>query len=156
MFRCWDCSRSSGVFIVCSGSGRKILGAIMQTGLMDVFAVRVSLLCIVCECVFLIVSICSSSARRRQPTRCPLIPHPSQAARVPGLDTKNPAIICPSANADVAVAEAVSGSLSFNGRRCTALKMSLASLTASCLASARPWIRKERPSPRWQRWTIPA
>jgi glyceraldehyde-3-phosphate dehydrogenase (NADP+) len=40
-----------------------------------------------------------------------------------GLDAKNAAIVLPDADLDLAVKECVLGSLSFNGQRCTALKM---------------------------------
>ena len=40
-----------------------------------------------------------------------------------GLEAKNPAIILPDANLDLAIQECVTGSLSFNGQRCTALKI---------------------------------
>ena len=40
-----------------------------------------------------------------------------------GLEAKNPAIVLPDANLDLAIAECVAGSLSFNGQRCTALKV---------------------------------
>jgi aldehyde dehydrogenase (NAD+) len=40
-----------------------------------------------------------------------------------GLDAKNAAIVLPDANIDLAVKECLLGSLSFNGQRCTALKM---------------------------------
>jgi len=40
-----------------------------------------------------------------------------------GLDAKNPAIVLENANLDNAVDECVLGSLSFNGQRCTALKI---------------------------------
>ena len=40
-----------------------------------------------------------------------------------GLDAKNPAIILENANLDNAVDECILGSLSFNGQRCTALKI---------------------------------
>lgn len=40
-----------------------------------------------------------------------------------GLDAKNAAIILPDADLDLTVRECVLGSLSFNGQRCTALKM---------------------------------
>ena len=39
------------------------------------------------------------------------------------MEAKNPAIIFPDADLDLAVSEAVLGSLSFNGQRCTALKI---------------------------------
>jgi glyceraldehyde-3-phosphate dehydrogenase (NADP+) len=40
-----------------------------------------------------------------------------------GLEAKNPAIVLPDADLDLAVSECISGSLSFNGQRCTALKI---------------------------------
>jgi glyceraldehyde-3-phosphate dehydrogenase (NADP+) len=40
-----------------------------------------------------------------------------------GLDAKNPAIILPDADIDLAVRECLLGTLSFNGQRCTALKI---------------------------------
>ena len=40
-----------------------------------------------------------------------------------GLDAKNAAIVLPDADLDLAVKECLLGSLSFNGQRCTALKM---------------------------------
>jgi glyceraldehyde-3-phosphate dehydrogenase (NADP+) len=40
-----------------------------------------------------------------------------------GLEAKNPAIILPDANMDLTVSECITGSLSFNGQRCTALKV---------------------------------
>ena len=40
-----------------------------------------------------------------------------------GLDAKNAAIVLPDADLDVAVRECLQGALSFNGQRCTALKM---------------------------------
>jgi glyceraldehyde-3-phosphate dehydrogenase (NADP+) len=40
-----------------------------------------------------------------------------------GLEAKNPAIILPDADLDLAVSECMLGSLSYNGQRCTALKI---------------------------------
>ncbi len=40
-----------------------------------------------------------------------------------GLDAKNPAIVMQDADIDNAVAECITGTLSFNGQRCTALKI---------------------------------
>jgi glyceraldehyde-3-phosphate dehydrogenase (NADP+) len=50
-------------------------------------------------------------------------PRPHRLRCVLGLDAKNPAIILPDADLDLAVAECLQGSLSFNGQRCTALKI---------------------------------
>jgi len=50
-------------------------------------------------------------------------PRPHRLRCVLGLDAKNPAIILPDADLELAVAECLEGSLSFNGQRCTALKI---------------------------------
>jgi glyceraldehyde-3-phosphate dehydrogenase (NADP+) len=50
-------------------------------------------------------------------------PKPNRMKSVLGLEAKNPAIVLPDADIDNAVAECLSGSMSFNGQRCTALKI---------------------------------
>ncbi|MGE5398147.1 MAG: NADP-dependent glyceraldehyde-3-phosphate dehydrogenase [Chitinophagales bacterium] len=50
-------------------------------------------------------------------------PRPHRLKTCLGLEAKNPAIVLPDADLDVAVDECVLGSLSYNGQRCTALKM---------------------------------
>ena len=50
-------------------------------------------------------------------------PKPHRLRSVLGLEAKNPAIILPDADLEVAVKECVGGSLAFNGQRCTALKI---------------------------------
>jgi glyceraldehyde-3-phosphate dehydrogenase (NADP+) len=50
-------------------------------------------------------------------------PKPHRLRSVLGLEAKNPAIVLPDADLDVAVRECVLGSLSYNGQRCTALKI---------------------------------
>ncbi|WP_210514184.1 NADP-dependent glyceraldehyde-3-phosphate dehydrogenase [Hymenobacter terricola] len=52
-----------------------------------------------------------------------LHPKSNRLRAILGLDAKNVAIIMPDADLDVAVREAVLGALSFNGQRCTALKL---------------------------------
>ena len=52
-----------------------------------------------------------------------LHPKPHRMKAILGLDAKNPAIILPDADLDNAVSECVTGTLSFNGQRCTALKI---------------------------------
>lgn len=42
---------------------------------------------------------------------------------VTGLEAKNPGVVLPDADLDVAVRECVGGSLTFNGQRCTAIKL---------------------------------
>ena len=50
-------------------------------------------------------------------------PKPNRLRSVLGLEAKNPAIVLQDADIDLAVSECISGSLSFNGQRCTALKV---------------------------------
>jgi glyceraldehyde-3-phosphate dehydrogenase (NADP+) len=50
-------------------------------------------------------------------------PRPHRLRCVLGLDAKNPAIILPDADLDLTVAECLQGSLTYNGQRCTALKI---------------------------------
>ena len=50
-------------------------------------------------------------------------PRPHRLRCVLGLDAKNPAIVLPDADLELAVEECLQGSLSFNGQRCTALKI---------------------------------
>jgi glyceraldehyde-3-phosphate dehydrogenase (NADP+) len=50
-------------------------------------------------------------------------PQPHRLRSVLGLEAKNPAIVLPDADMDLTVRECVKGSLSFNGQRCTALKI---------------------------------
>lgn len=52
-----------------------------------------------------------------------LHPKLNRLRSVLGLDAKNAAIVMPNANLDVAVKECLLGSLSFNGQRCTAIKI---------------------------------
>jgi glyceraldehyde-3-phosphate dehydrogenase (NADP+) len=50
-------------------------------------------------------------------------PKPHRLRSVLGLEAKNPAIILKDADLDLAVKECILGTLSFNGQRCTALKI---------------------------------
>ena len=50
-------------------------------------------------------------------------PHKNRLRLILGLEAKNPAIILPDADLNHAVSECISGTLSYNGQRCTALKI---------------------------------
>src|SRR5690606_6303100 len=52
-----------------------------------------------------------------------LHPRPHRLRAALGLDAKNPGIVLPQVDLDNAGEEAVTGALSFNGQRCTALKI---------------------------------
>jgi glyceraldehyde-3-phosphate dehydrogenase (NADP+) len=93
----------AGVVNIVFGRGRTIASPIMKTGLVDVLALIGH----------------SSSAISLQD----LHPKKNRLRLVLGLEAKNPGIILPDADLDQTVAECISGTLSFNGQRCTALKV---------------------------------
>ena len=92
-----------GVINIIYGKGRETVGVLMETGKIDVFA-------------FIGTNKGASDIKK-------LHPKPHRLRSVLGLDAKNPAIILPDADIDTTVNEALAGSLSFNGQRCTALKI---------------------------------
>jgi glyceraldehyde-3-phosphate dehydrogenase (NADP+) len=93
----------AGVINIIYGKGRDTVGALMETGKIDVFA-------------FIGTNKGANDLKK-------LHPKPHRLKSILGLDAKNPGIILADADLDNAVAECVSGSLSFNGQRCTALKI---------------------------------
>ena len=92
-----------GVVNTVYGDGAKIIGPLMTSGKIDVLA-------------FIGTSRVADILKKQHP-----MPHRLRC--VLGLDAKNPGIILSDADIDMAVKECVLGSLSFNGQRCTALKM---------------------------------
>ena len=92
-----------GVVNIVFGRGRKIASPIMQTGKIDVLALIGH----------------SSSAVALQD----LHPNKNRLRLVLGLEAKNPGIILPDADLDLTIKECISGTLSYNGQRCTALKI---------------------------------
>ncbi|MBH9384085.1 NADP-dependent glyceraldehyde-3-phosphate dehydrogenase [Pseudomonas aeruginosa] len=92
-----------GVINVIYGRGRETVSALMASGKVDVFA-------------FIGTHSGASDLKKLHPR-----PHRLRAAL--GLDAKNPGIVLPQVDLDNAVNEAVTGALSFNGQRCTALKI---------------------------------
>jgi glyceraldehyde-3-phosphate dehydrogenase (NADP+) len=92
-----------GVINILYGRGREVASPIMKSG-------RVSVLALIGN---------SKSAIALQD----LHPNKNRLRLILGLEAKNPAIILPDANLDLAIQECVTGSLSFNGQRCTALKV---------------------------------
>jgi glyceraldehyde-3-phosphate dehydrogenase (NADP+) len=92
-----------GVVNVIYGSGRTLCGAIMETGQLQIFA-------------FIGTNKGANDLKKMHPK-----PHALRS--VLGLDAKNPAIILADADIAATVKECVLGSLSFNGQRCTALKI---------------------------------
>ncbi len=92
-----------GVINVIYGRGRETVGALMETGKIDVFA-------------FIGTNRGANELKKAHPKS-----HRLKA--ILGLDAKNLAIILPDADLDNAVSECILGSLSFNGQRCTAIKI---------------------------------
>ena len=92
-----------GVVNIIYGRGRTLATPIMKSGKIDVLAL-----------------IGHSSSAKSLQTQHPKV---NRLRLVLGLEAKNPAIILPDADLDVAIEECIAGSLSFNGQRCTALKV---------------------------------
>jgi glyceraldehyde-3-phosphate dehydrogenase (NADP+) len=92
-----------GVVNTVYGEGRVVAAALMASGRVDVLA-------------FIGTSPVADRLKK-------LHPKPHRLRCVLGLEAKNPAIILPDADLDVAVNECLLGALSFNGQRCTALKL---------------------------------
>ncbi|WP_372975394.1 NADP-dependent glyceraldehyde-3-phosphate dehydrogenase [Muriicola sp.] len=92
-----------GVVNILFGRGRSVAAPIMKTGKVDVLA--------------LIGNSRSANALQEQH------PKSNRLRLVLGLEAKNPAIILPDADMDLTVEECITGTLSFNGQRCTALKI---------------------------------
>ena len=93
----------SGVVNTAYGDGAEVVGPMMQSGKVNVLA-------------FIGSSRVADMLKKQHPAshrlRCVL-----------GLDAKNPAVVLPDADIGKAVEECVLGSLSFNGQRCTAIKI---------------------------------
>ena len=92
-----------GVVNVLYGRGRVLATPIMETGKIDVLALIGH----------------SSSANALQNSH----PKSNRLRSVLGLEAKNPGILLPDADLDLAIDECIAGTLSFNGQRCTALKI---------------------------------
>ncbi len=92
-----------GVLNIVYGRGREIAAPIMASGRIDVLALIGN----------------STSAKALQDQH----PHKNRLRLILGLEAKNPAIILPDADLDLTIDECISGTLSFNGQRCTALKI---------------------------------
>ncbi|MDH4183022.1 MAG: NADP-dependent glyceraldehyde-3-phosphate dehydrogenase [Nitrospinota bacterium] len=92
-----------GVVNTVYGEGASVIGPIMESGLVDCLA-------------FIGSDKVADTLKKSHPK-------PHRLRCILGLGAKNPAVILPEADLDLAVAECVSGALSFNGQRCTAIKI---------------------------------
>jgi len=93
----------AGVVNFVYGDGKVIIGPLMASGKIDVLA-------------FIGSSKVANILKHQHP-------YPNRLKCVLGLGAKNPAVIMPDADIDLAVKECLLGALSFNGQRCTALKI---------------------------------
>ena len=92
-----------GVINIIYGSGAETAGTLMVSGKIDVLA-------------FIGTSRVANILKKQHP-------HPNRLRSALGLEAKNPAIILTDADLDLTVKECITGALSFNGQRCTALKI---------------------------------
>jgi glyceraldehyde-3-phosphate dehydrogenase (NADP+) len=92
-----------GVVNTVYGDGRTIIGPLMESGDIDVLA-------------FIGSAQVAAFLKHQHP-------RPNRLRCVLGLEAKNPAVVLPDADLDLAVSECVLGSLSYNGQRCTATKL---------------------------------
>lgn len=93
----------AGVVNIIYGRGRVLATPIMKTGKVDVLALIGN----------------SKSANAIQANH----PYKNRLRLVFGLEAKNPAIVLEDADLDLAINECLAGATSFNGQRCTALKV---------------------------------
>ena len=92
-----------GVVNTVYGEGRTVTGPLMSSGGIDVLA-------------FIGSSLAADTLKKQHPK-------PHRLRCILGLEAKNVGIVLPDADLDLAVQECVLGSLSYNGQRCTALKI---------------------------------
>ncbi len=92
-----------GVVNTVYGEGRKVVGPLMASGRVDVLA-------------FIGSAQAADALKKAHPA-------PHRLRGVLGMGAKNPAIVLADADLDLAVRECILGALSFNGQRCTALKI---------------------------------
>jgi glyceraldehyde-3-phosphate dehydrogenase (NADP+) len=92
-----------GVVNVVNGDGRVVAGPLVERG--DLAALA-----------FIGSSRVANVLKRQHP-------RPNRLRSILGLDAKNPALVLADADLDLAVRECVAGALTFNGQRCTALKL---------------------------------
>lgn len=103
LLEAFQSSFPKGVVNIIFGRGRAVAAPIMKTGKVDVLA--------------LIGNSKSANALQDQH------PKSNRLRLVLGLEAKNPGIVLPDADLDLTISECLAGTLSFNGQRCTALKV---------------------------------
>lgn len=113
------------------GRGAKVIPPVMQSGKVNVLTLIGS-------------SRVADELQRQHPKL-------NRLRSIMSLDAKNAAIILPDANLDVAVKECLLGALSFNGQRCTAIKIIWAhrSIVDEFLKRFNPEVSKLKPGMPW-------
>ncbi|MBL8018858.1 MAG: NADP-dependent glyceraldehyde-3-phosphate dehydrogenase [Leptospirales bacterium] len=132
-------SLPAGVINTVYGVGEEVIPPLMETGKIDVLA-------------FIGSARVADTLKKAHP-------HPHKLRSVLGLGAKNPAIILPDADLETTVSECLLGALSYNGQRCTALKIifvheSIAadfiaklSVKISALKTGMPWDKDVKITP---------
>lgn len=132
-------SLPAGVINTVYGVGEEVIPPLMETGKIDVLA-------------FIGSARVADTLKKAHP-------HPHKLRSVLGLGAKNPAIILPDADLETTVSECLLGALSYNGQRCTALKIIfvhdsiaqefIAKLSAkiSALKTGMPWDKDVKITP---------
>ncbi|MCA0151985.1 NADP-dependent glyceraldehyde-3-phosphate dehydrogenase [Winogradskyella vincentii] len=103
LLEAFQSSFPKGVVNIIYGRGRTVATPIMRDGRVDVLA--------------LIGNSKSANALQNEH------PKSNRLRMVLGLEAKNPAIVLPDADLELAISECIAGTTSFNGQRCTALKV---------------------------------
>lgn len=103
LLKAFQSSFPRGVINTVYGQGEVVITPLMESGKIDVLA-------------FIGSSRVADILKKEHP-------HPHRLKSVLGLDAKNPAIILKDADIPTAVKECALGALSFNGQRCTAIKI---------------------------------
>jgi glyceraldehyde-3-phosphate dehydrogenase (NADP+) len=103
LLEAFQSSFPKGVVNIIYGRGRTVASPIIKSGKVDVLA--------------LIGNSKSANALQNQH------PKSNRLRLVLGLEAKNPAIVLKDADLDLAIDECIAGTTSFNGQRCTALKI---------------------------------
>ncbi|MCG6151726.1 NADP-dependent glyceraldehyde-3-phosphate dehydrogenase [Leptospira bandrabouensis] len=103
LLECFKEAFPPGVINTVYGDGSKVISPIMESGKIDVFA-------------FIGSSHTANLITKKHPKL-------NRLRSVLGLNAKNPAIVLPDTDLKTMVPEILSGSLAYNGQRCTALKI---------------------------------
>ena len=103
LLEAFQTSFPAGVVNIIYGRGRTLATPIMKSGLVDVLALIGN-------------SVSANAIQANHPQK-------NRLRLILGLEAKNPGIVLPDADLDLAINECISGATSFNGQRCTALKI---------------------------------